>query len=173
MPKLFPTARAAATAALPLVLALAGCATEGTIVLRDMGSFHVGGREVVVSGKPVTEIRRTPTGPLTKLDFPFAFDSLDYVRHHLEFSGPIEKLGREIAAGAAVSLGSPTVWGRRRGRQRSRRPYRQDETDRHRGDGEHEGIEKSVFAGGIFAVDHRGLRLFADWRKSPARWRSL
>jgi pimeloyl-ACP methyl ester carboxylesterase len=64
------TARAAATAAraLPLVLALAGCATDGSIVLRDMGSFHVGGRDVVVSGRPVTEIRRTPTGPLTKLD---------------------------------------------------------------------------------------------------------
>ena len=33
-----------------------------------MGSFHVGGRAVAISGKPVTEIRRTPTGPLTKLD---------------------------------------------------------------------------------------------------------
>lgn len=47
---------------------LAACASDRAIVLRDMGSFHVGGRVAVVSGKPVTEIRRTPTGPLTKLD---------------------------------------------------------------------------------------------------------
>lgn len=51
-------------------LFLAGCAsgTVANFALRDMGSFHVGGRDVVVSGKPVTEIRRTPTGPPTKLD---------------------------------------------------------------------------------------------------------
>jgi pimeloyl-ACP methyl ester carboxylesterase len=66
MPNSHLTAHAAT--ALPLMLALAGCATDGPIVLRDMGSFHVGGRVVVVSGKPVTEIQRTPTGPLTKLD---------------------------------------------------------------------------------------------------------
>ena len=51
---------AAAARALPLLLALAGCASDAPIVLRDMGSFHVGGRSAVVSGKPVTEIRRTP-----------------------------------------------------------------------------------------------------------------
>jgi len=51
-----------------LILGATGCASDGAIVLRDMGSFHVGGRVAVVSGKPVTEIRRTPTGPLTKLD---------------------------------------------------------------------------------------------------------
>jgi pimeloyl-ACP methyl ester carboxylesterase len=33
-----------------------------------MGSFHVGGRIAVVSGKPVLEVRRTPGGPLTKVD---------------------------------------------------------------------------------------------------------
>jgi len=49
-------------------LVLAGCAQPGSLVLRDMGSFHVGGREAVVSGKPVTEVRRTPGGPLTKVD---------------------------------------------------------------------------------------------------------
>ena len=56
MPRRHSNSRAAATAAraLPLLLALAGCASDGPIVLRDMGSFHVGGREVVVSGKPVT-----------------------------------------------------------------------------------------------------------------------
>ena len=38
-----------------LAALLAGCAAQntGTIALKDMGSFHVGGREFVVSGKPV------------------------------------------------------------------------------------------------------------------------
>jgi hypothetical protein len=38
------------------------------IVLRGMGSFHIGGRVAEVSGKPVREIVRQPGGPLTKLD---------------------------------------------------------------------------------------------------------
>ena len=38
------------------------------IVLRGMGSFHVGGRVAEVSGKPVRMIVRQPGGPLTKLD---------------------------------------------------------------------------------------------------------
>jgi len=38
------------------------------IVLRGMGSFHIGGRIAEVSGKPVREIVRQPGGPLTKLD---------------------------------------------------------------------------------------------------------
>jgi pimeloyl-ACP methyl ester carboxylesterase len=41
---------------------------EGDIVLRGMGSFHVGGRIVEVSGKPVRMIVRQPGGPQTKLD---------------------------------------------------------------------------------------------------------
>ena len=47
---------------------LAGCAQDGALVLRDMGSFHVGGRIAEVSGKPVLEVRRTPGGPPTKVD---------------------------------------------------------------------------------------------------------
>jgi pimeloyl-ACP methyl ester carboxylesterase len=43
-------------------------AAEPDIVLRGMGSFHVGGRVVEISGKPVREIVRQPGGPLTKLD---------------------------------------------------------------------------------------------------------
>src|SRR5947209_20620945 len=46
----------------------AAAAAEQDIVLRGMGSFHVGGRVVEVSGKPVREIVRQPGGPLTKLD---------------------------------------------------------------------------------------------------------
>ena len=57
---------------LALGLAMAsGCslaASAEPLVLRDMGSFHVGGRIVEVTGKPVREIVRQPGGPLTKLD---------------------------------------------------------------------------------------------------------
>jgi len=38
------------------------------IVLRGMGSFHIGGRIVEVAGKPTREIQRVPGGPMSKLD---------------------------------------------------------------------------------------------------------
>lgn len=38
------------------------------IMLRGMGSFHVGGRIAEISGKPVREIVRQSGGPLTTLD---------------------------------------------------------------------------------------------------------
>jgi len=41
---------------------------EEDIVLRAMGSFHIGGRIAEVSGKPVTEVQRVPGGPMSKLD---------------------------------------------------------------------------------------------------------
>src|SRR5262245_32229666 len=48
--------------------ALTPLAAEDDIVLRGMGSFHVGGRIAEVSGKPVRMIVRQPGGPQTKLD---------------------------------------------------------------------------------------------------------
>src|SRR5260221_7179178 len=48
-------------------LLLSGCA-QNQIALRDMGSFHVGGREVEVSGKPVKEVVFTPGGVPAKVD---------------------------------------------------------------------------------------------------------
>ncbi len=41
---------------------------DDDIVLRGMGSFHVGGRVVEVKGKEVRMIVRQPGGPQTKLD---------------------------------------------------------------------------------------------------------
>jgi pimeloyl-ACP methyl ester carboxylesterase len=49
------------------VLILCGCA-QSPIALRDMGSFHIGGREVTVSGKPVKEVVFTPGGVPAKVD---------------------------------------------------------------------------------------------------------
>ena len=47
--------------------ALVACA-QSPIALKEMGSFHVGGREVVISGKPVKEIVFTPGGVPAKVD---------------------------------------------------------------------------------------------------------
>ena len=49
------------------VFALSAVAADD-IVLRGMGSFHVGGRIVEVNGKPVRMIVRQPGGPPGKLD---------------------------------------------------------------------------------------------------------
>jgi pimeloyl-ACP methyl ester carboxylesterase len=51
-----------------LVIAASTTARAEDIVLRGMGSFHVGGRIVEISGKPVRDIVRVPGGPSSKLD---------------------------------------------------------------------------------------------------------
>jgi len=56
-----------ATAAV-IVMASSAVAFGDDIVLRGMGSFHVGGRIAEISGKPVHDIVRVPGGPSTKLD---------------------------------------------------------------------------------------------------------
>src|SRR3954471_2569501 len=50
------------TAVLGLLLLTAGCAQQAPLALRDMGSFHIGGRDVTLSGKPVEEGVFTPGG---------------------------------------------------------------------------------------------------------------
>jgi len=55
-------------ATLLLALAIAPAAAAEDIVLRGMGSFHVGGRVAEVKGKEVRMIVRQPGGPQTKLD---------------------------------------------------------------------------------------------------------
>ena len=51
-----------------LALAIAPALAEEDIVLRGMGSFHIGGRIAEVSGKAVRMILRQPGGPQSKLD---------------------------------------------------------------------------------------------------------
>ncbi len=51
-----------------LALAVTPALADDDIVLRGMGSFHVGGRIAEVSGKEVKMIQRQPGGPMTKLD---------------------------------------------------------------------------------------------------------
>src|SRR5712672_2205045 len=59
--------RRLATSALALLLTCAAASAD-EIVLRGMGSLHVGGRIVEIHGKPVREIVRMPGGPSSKLD---------------------------------------------------------------------------------------------------------
>ena len=51
-----------------LVMAAAPAVAAEPIALRDMGSFHIGGRIAEVSGKEVRMIVRQPGGPQTKYD---------------------------------------------------------------------------------------------------------
>src|SRR5471030_3387137 len=52
-----------------LAAALTATANAGEpIALRDMGSFHVGGRLVEISGKPVKEVVFTQGGVPAKID---------------------------------------------------------------------------------------------------------
>jgi hypothetical protein len=59
-----------ALAGLAVVAGLSGCATapSGGLALETMGSFHVGGREALISGKPVKEVLFTPGGVPAKVD---------------------------------------------------------------------------------------------------------
>jgi pimeloyl-ACP methyl ester carboxylesterase len=53
-----------------ILLCMAGTPALGAdpLLLRDMGSFHIGGRVVEISGRPVQEIVRVPGGPPSRLD---------------------------------------------------------------------------------------------------------
>jgi pimeloyl-ACP methyl ester carboxylesterase len=51
-----------------VVMASLTIAFADDIILRGMGSFHVGGRIAEIRGKPVRDIVRVPGGPSSKLD---------------------------------------------------------------------------------------------------------
>lgn len=60
--------RSVAVAAAVLSAAWAVAAVAQPIVLRDMGSFHIGGEPFVVSGEPVKEVKFTANGVPLKID---------------------------------------------------------------------------------------------------------
>src|SRR3981189_1844808 len=64
-----PLAFATAGVIIGLLAPVSGTAVaEEAIVLKDMGSFHVGGRVVEVSGQPVREVRASANGVPAKVD---------------------------------------------------------------------------------------------------------
>ena len=56
------------TTLLLAIALLTGCANQAPIALKAMGSFHIGGREITISGKPVKEVQFTPGGIPAKVD---------------------------------------------------------------------------------------------------------
>lgn len=50
------------------VLALSGCASNSELQVREMGSFHVGGRQVTLEGLPTKEIVFSVGAPPVRLD---------------------------------------------------------------------------------------------------------
>ena len=65
-------------------LALLTACSSAPYALRDMGSFHVGGRDVEISGKPVKEVVFTPGGVPAKIDLngTYSVESM-YVQYFL------------------------------------------------------------------------------------------
>jgi hypothetical protein len=64
-----PAARVAALAAtLTAAVLLGGCAAPSGLAIKDVGSFHIGGKQVTLSGLPEKELRFTPTAPPIKVN---------------------------------------------------------------------------------------------------------
>jgi pimeloyl-ACP methyl ester carboxylesterase len=68
MSRVLMVSRVLVAATCALVVLPAASQADDDIVLRGMGSFHVGGRVVELSGQPVREIVRVPGGPPSRLD---------------------------------------------------------------------------------------------------------
>src|SRR5213596_4429929 len=66
------------------VAAIISACTSAPYALRDMGSFHVGGRDVEITGKPVKEVVFTPGGVPAKVDLngTYAVEAM-YVQYFL------------------------------------------------------------------------------------------
>ena len=60
--------RLAAASVVAILMASQPVGADEPIALRDMGSFHVGGRLVEISGKPTREVTFTPGGVPAKVD---------------------------------------------------------------------------------------------------------
>ncbi|MCB4824637.1 alpha/beta hydrolase family protein [Roseicella aerolata] len=81
---------AALLAAVPAPAAPARTPEEPAIALRAMGSFHVGGREAVVAGRPVREVVLVPGGVSARIDPNGTYQvEAMYVQYHL----PAEQRG--------------------------------------------------------------------------------
>src|SRR5262245_9965183 len=60
--------RSSIVLALAFAAAAAWAQTKEPIALRDMGSFHVGGRIIEITGQPIKEVVFTPGGVPAKMD---------------------------------------------------------------------------------------------------------
>jgi hypothetical protein len=86
--------RLAAISALALLSGAMPAYADDTIALRGMGSFHVGGRLVEITGKPVKEVTFTQGGVPAKVDPNGTYQVeqvADLIRTWLEGKGLVKK----------------------------------------------------------------------------------
>jgi len=94
--------------AFAVVAFFAACASA-PIALRDMGSFHVGGRDVKITGKPVREVVFTPGGVPAKVDLngTYSVEAM-YVQYFLPANRrgavPLHRKRRHAASDHSVSI---------------------------------------------------------------------
>src|ERR1700704_2201585 len=98
--------RLAIVSALSLAAASAFAQTKAPISLRDMGSFHVGGRVIDITGQPIKEVVFTPGGVPAKVD---PNGKYQVEQMYVQYFLPQNRKGRLPLLGtAAGSPASPT-----------------------------------------------------------------
>jgi pimeloyl-ACP methyl ester carboxylesterase len=68
-----------------------GCASSSGLNVKEIGSMHVGGREVVLSGLPVKELRYSPTAPAIKSDPNGEFETGQMYVRYVRLAAPKAK----------------------------------------------------------------------------------
>jgi pimeloyl-ACP methyl ester carboxylesterase len=71
---------------------LAGCASTGGLQVADVGSFHVGGRQVALAGLPEKELRFTPTAPPIKVNPNGEFEVEQMYVQYIKLAAPKAKV---------------------------------------------------------------------------------
>ena len=82
---------AALAATLTIALLLGGCASPSGLAMRDVGSFHIGGKKVTLSGLPEKELRFTPTAPPIKVNPNCEFEAEQMYVQYVTLAAPKAK----------------------------------------------------------------------------------
>lgn len=84
-------------------MALGGCTSTDAIRVREIGSFHVGGQEVTLSGLPAREIRFTPSTPPVRRDPNGDFESGQMYVQYVRLASPARSLPLLLWHGGGLS----------------------------------------------------------------------
>ena len=83
--------------------ALAGCTGTDAVRVREIGSFHVGGQQVTLSGLPARELRFTPTTPPVRRDPNGDFESGQMYVQYVRLAAPAHRLPLLMWHGGGLS----------------------------------------------------------------------
>src|SRR5689334_13707117 len=72
-------------------VALAACSTPGALQVKEVGSYHVGGRSVTLSGLPTKELTFTPGAPPLKVDANGDFEVESLYTRYTRLANPQSK----------------------------------------------------------------------------------